>query len=312
MVELSIPEVIKEMFNPVKEFFSHLTVDSFFNIVLFGEFTVGNLFATIIIAAIFIFLAKKLGDIIRHRMTGKVESQQVDIIVKIVRIIILLIGLAVASPQLHIDISGLLVTGGVITAIVGFASQNTLSNLVAGVLLIIERPIKTGDSVIINGTEGFVEEIKLLSTRIRCLNGLMVRIPNATVFGEEITNCYSNIARRFEYHVDISYSEDAEKAISIIRHRLEDYPLVLTEPAPQIFVNQLGASGIDIEVRIWAPTQYWWNARIELLWLVFKDMRDANIDIPFDQLTVWFGEEEARKMQAAIEAGKTPEEPKHE
>jgi len=291
---------------------SSITSASIWDKVLFGEFTVGNLVATIVIAGIFISLAKILGDIIRRKMTGKVQSKEVDIVIKVVRIIILLIGLLVVSPQLHIDISGLLVAGGVITAIGGFASQNTLSNLVAGITLIIERPIKVGYSVIINGNEGFVEEVKLLSTRVRRLDGLMIRIPNTSVFNGEITNCFANVARRFTYNVDVGYTEDAEKAIAIIKKRLSTHPLVLVEPEPQIFVNKLGASGIDIEVRVWAPAPIYWTARIELLWLVFKDLRDANVDIPFDQLTVWFGAEEAKKMQDAIDAGKEPEEPKHE
>ncbi|MBQ4598109.1 MAG: mechanosensitive ion channel family protein, partial [Methanocorpusculum sp.] len=227
----------------------------------------------------------------------------IDLTVKSLRTVIYVIGVIVACSQLKIDISGLLVAGGVVGVAVGFASQNTLSNLVAGILLMFERPIGVGDSIVVNGTEGYVEGIGLLSTRVRTYSGLYVRIPNDSLFTSEITNLVSNVARRFDYNISIRYSDDAKKAIKAAKRVIDQHPYALKNPAPSVYVDELGAHGIELKVRIWSPSGFWWDARTELLWSIFKALRQEDIDVPFDQLTVWFGEEDAAKLQSSLAEG---------
>ncbi|HJJ36465.1 MAG TPA: mechanosensitive ion channel family protein [Methanocorpusculum sp.] len=269
---------------------------SFLDFRLVGEFTVGNLIAVLVIAFVAFLVVKLVTYAIRHRLRGKVDPKNTDGLVKIVTWIIILIAFLVASPQLHLDLTGLLAAGGVLGIALGFASQNTLSNLVAGVMLILEHPFSFGDIVVIDGTEGYIEKISLISTHIKTYDGVILRIPNTTVFNARITNCVSNVARRFIYKVDISYADDAEKASAIIRGTVEKHPYALTEPAPDIYVDDLGAHGINVMIKIWAPSQYYWPTQHELLWEIFKALRDGGVDIPFNQLVLWYGEENAKKL----------------
>lgn len=271
--------------------------------IVFGQVTLGNILLFVVIILLTFCVAHIFSRIFRRSMSGKIEAKSIDLILKTIRTIIYVIGIIAACSQLKIDLSGLLVAGGVVGVAIGFASQNTLSNLVAGILLIFERPISVGNSIIVNNTEGVVEEIGLLSTKIKTYGGLYVRVPNDKLFTSEITNLDANVARRFEYDVSIRYSDDAKKAIAATKRVIEQHPYALKNPAPSIYVDELGAHGIELKVKIWSPSGFWWDARTELLWTIFKALRKEDIDVPFDQLTVWFGEEDAAKLQQNLESG---------
>ena len=282
---------------------AEIDTNGIFNSLVYGQVTVGNIILFILFLVITFTLARVISGLIRRTLAGKTEAKTIDLTVKSIRTIIYAVGIIVACTQLKIDLSGLLVAGGVVGVAVGFAIQNTLSNLVAGILLMFERPVNVGDSIIVNGTEGYVEGIGLLSTRVRTYSGLYVRIPNDSLFTSEITNLVSNVARRFDYNISIRYSDDAKKAIKAAKRVIEEHPYALKNPAPSVYVDSLGAHGIELKVRIWSPSGFWWDARTELLWTIFKALRHEDIDVPFDQLTVWFGEEDAAKLQSSLEEG---------
>ena len=282
---------------------AEIDTNGIFDSLVYGQLTVGNIILFILFLVITFTLARVISGLIRRTLAGKTEAKTIDLTVKSIRTIIYAVGIIVACTQLKIDLSGLLVAGGVVGVAVGFASQNTLSNLVAGILLMFERPVNVGDSIIVNGTEGYVEGIGLLSTRVRTYSGLYVRIPNDSLFTSEITNLVSNVARRFDYNISIRYSDDAKKAIKAAKRVIEEHPYALKNPAPSVYVDSLGAHGIELKVRIWSPSGFWWDARTELLWTIFKALRQEDIDVPFDQLTVWFGEEDAAKLQSSLDEG---------
>ena len=282
---------------------AEIDTNGIFNSLVYGQVTVGNIILFILFIVITFILARVISGLIRRTLAGKTEAKTIDLTVKSIRTIIYAVGIIVACTQLKIDLSGLLVAGGVVGVAVGFASQNTLSNLVAGILLMFERPIGVGDSIVVNGTEGYVEGIGLLSTRVRTYSGLYVRIPNDSLFTSEITNLVSNVARRFDYNISIRYSDDAKKAIKAAKRVIDQHPYALKNPAPSVYVDELGAHGIELKVRIWSPSGFWWDARTELLWSIFKALRQEDIDVPFDQLTVWFGEEDAAKLQSSLAEG---------
>lgn len=282
---------------------AEIDIPSILDSLIYGQLTVGNVVVFFLLLVATFVIARIISGILRRTLAGKTEAKTIDLTVKSVRTVIYVIGVIVACSQLKIDLSGLLVAGGVVGVAAGFASQNTLSNLVAGILLMFERPISIGDSIVVNGTEGYVEGIGLLSTRVRTYSGLYVRIPNDSLFTSEITNMVSNVARRFDYNISIRYTDDAKKAIKATKKVIEEHPYALKNPAPSVYVDTLGAHGIELKVRIWSPSGFWWDARTELLWTIFKALRQEDIDVPFDQLTVWFGEEDAAKLSRSLEAG---------
>lgn len=269
--------------------------------IVFANLTVGNILIFLILLIATFILARVVSTVIRRSLAGKTEAKTIDLTVKSIRTVIYVVGIVVACTQLKIDLSGLLVAGGVVGVAVGFASQNTLSNLVAGILLMFERPISIGDSIIVNDTEGYVERIGLLSTRVRTYSGLYVRIPNDSLFTSEITNLVSNVARRFDLVIRLKYTEDAKAAMNIAKRVIDEHPYALKDPAPFLYVDAVENHGIELKIRIWSPSGFWWDARTDLLWMIFKALRQEGITVSYEQLTVWFGKEDAAKLMNSLE-----------
>ncbi|WP_230375450.1 mechanosensitive ion channel family protein [Methanolobus vulcani] len=262
---------------------------------------------TTVIAILFftILLAKGITIYLQRALKDKMDKEHLNILIKSIyygAIVISIVG--VIFPYLQIDTSGLLVAGGVVGIVLGFASQSIMGNLISGVFLMVERPIKIGDQVNIDNKLGFVEDIKIISTIIRTYDGLFIRLPNETVFTTSITNYVANLARRFEYVVGIRYSDSADEAIKIIRDIIEKEPFALVNPEPSIFVDTLGDNAVNIIVRIWAPATQWYDMKTRLLWVIKKTLEENGIEIAFPQRTVWFASElNTRKMSDISETG---------
>jgi small-conductance mechanosensitive channel len=215
-----------------------------------------------------------------------------ELLAKALSYVIMIIAIVWILPTIGIEPSGLIVAGGIVALAIGFAGQSIIGNLISGIFLMGERPIKIGDLVEISGNLGFVEDIHIISTSIRTLEGNFIRIPNETVFSSSITNYTSTPVRRFEYVVGIRYADDAVKAIQVIKDIINAHPLALVNPAPHVYVENLGDNSVDIMVRIWSPSKEWFGVKMELLWKDKTASEEAGIEIPFPQRVVWFGAEE--------------------
>ncbi|MEW5920113.1 MAG: mechanosensitive ion channel family protein [Bacillota bacterium] len=260
------------------------------NRIVYGEVTVLNIIVAVLIFAGAVLLSKLFSMNIRRSLKERVAREHLELIVKVSSYIIIIIAVLWALPHIGVEPSGLMVAGGIVGLAIGFASQRIVGNLISGLFLIIERPVKIGDIVDIDGVAGFVEDIRVISTTIRTYDGLYVRIPNETVFTAKITNFVSYVVRRFEYRVGIRYSDDAEKAIRIILNVIEKHPLALINPPPQAFVDELGDSSVNIIVRVWAPTTEWYTVKMDLLWKIKCALEDEGIEIPLPQRVLWYAE----------------------
>ncbi len=261
------------------------------NFRIYGGATIGKLLLGIIIFIFTIFIAKIVTIYLRRSLKEKMNREHLEIVSKTVYYSIIVLGVISILNEFGINASSLLVAGGFLGVAIGFASKSVVGNLVSGLFLLIERPIKIGDSVSIGDVAGVVEDISVLSTTIRTWDGLFVRVANEKVFTSNITNFVNHPVRRFDYKIGISYKDDAEKAIEIIKNILEGHPFVLKNPAPQLFVDNLGDSSVDIIVKIWSPTSVWYSVKTELLWKIKKELEKNKIEIPFPQQVVWFGNE---------------------
>ena len=189
---------------------------------------------------------------------------------------------------LGINLTGLVVAGGLLGIILGFALQSVTANLVSGIFLYWERPLKPGDIVKIDNYYGIVLDISVMSTKIKSFDGLLIRIPNEKVFTSIIQNIGASTIRRLDFRVGIAYKEDAEKAIQVIRKVLDKHPFILAIPEPEVFVEELGDSSVNILVRVWVPVTEWYEVKKQVLWEIKKAITEAGIEIPFPQHDIWF------------------------
>ena len=210
---------------------------------------------------------------------------------KTIYYVIIAIALFSALGVSGIDLSGVFLAGGIAGIVLGFATQSLFSNLISGIFLQIDKPMKIGDPVLITGklpdVAGVVVEITTLSSRIRMFDGTYVRLPNSDVFLSEIRNYSSATARRVEISVGIAYKEDTAKVVGIIRKNLKETPLVLVEPEPDVYVDSLGDSTVNINVWCWVPFSVWFDMRKQIIQQIKLELDANNVEIPFPQRVVY-------------------------
>ena len=272
--------------------------------VLYRSVTMFDLMVVAIILIIAIVITKALSLYLRRFLREKVTRGHLEIFVKVTSYSIFIVSLLIILPLLGVKLSGLLVAGGIVGLAIGFASQSVIGNLMSGLFLMIERPIAIGNVVNIDGTVGIVEDIRIISTTLRTFDGPFMRVPNQKIFTANITNYAQNVARRFEYVIGIRYSDDADKAIEVIKKLIEEHTLTLINPAPMVFVDSLGDNSVNIIARIWAPATEWLGVKTELLWKIKQALEKEGIEIPFPQHVVWFGDKKRAPQFKVPESAK--------
>ena len=169
---------------------------------------------------------------------------------------------------------------------IGLALQGTLSNVAAGVMIIMFRPIKIGDFVEVNGVSGTVKDISLNYTELANISNVQVIVPNAEVWGNTITNYSVNQTRRAEWVFGVGYGADLKLAEQVIRDTIMADERSLTDPAPFLQVNNLGDFSVDFLCRVWVQSSDYFQYQADMKRKV-KEALDANgIDIPFPTRTV--------------------------
>ncbi|NJE05821.1 mechanosensitive ion channel family protein [Thermococcus sp. M36] len=257
-----------------------------------GPTTVGNLaFA----AGFFYFtylIAKKSRD---YMIEGSGGEPGPDVVIRAKLFYYILVTIAfftaLSFAGVSAQLSALLAAAGITGIILGFSAQTVVSNFVSGVFMYFDKPLQIGDAVKVGDAGGIVEDIRILSTRIRSWDGTLIRIPNEKLFNSNIVNLMRYPARRVDVQVGIAYSADADRAVEIIREVLDAIPLVLAEPEPAVYISELSDSAVVISIRAWAPSEKWFDVRTRIVLDVKKALDEAGIEIPFPQRVNWFANE---------------------
>lgn len=200
---------------------------------------------------------------------------------------LLLIFLISALREMGFQLSVLLGAAGVFSVAIGFASQTSASNLISGLFLIGEGPFAIGDTILVSSkTQGEVMSIDLLSVKLRTADNLFVRIPNEQLIKSEVTNLTRFPIRRIDVAIGVAYKENIPGVRKVLLKVLDRHPLCLDEPAPQIKVQALGASSVDLMCQAWVRRENYSNVRDDLLEAIKAACDDAGIEIPFPQVTL--------------------------
>lgn len=179
---------------------------------------------------------------------------------------------------------------------VGLAFQGTLGNFAAGVMLLVFRPYKVGDLVEVGEELGLVEELGLFTTDLKSLDNRAIIVPNGKIFGEKIINLGQFPVRRVDVSVGAEYAADIDATRAALEGCVEMIPHAISEPAPQIFLKQLGASSVDWEVRVWCKSEDYWDTWQEAVRAAKLSLDAAKIGIPFPQLDIHVPSEAANMV----------------
>lgn len=188
--------------------------------------------------------------------------------------------------QFGVETTSIIAVLGAAGLAIGLALQGTLSNVAAGVMLLILRPFKLGDFVSAGSLSGTVVQIGLFTSELKTADGIYIMAPNSQIWNQVITNYGRNPTRRIDIQVGIAYDDDIDVAQKALQDLMEGNDLVLKDPAPMTMVMALADSSVNINMRCWANTGDYWNA----LWALNKGAKaaveGAGCTIPFPQRDV--------------------------
>ncbi|MGP9831838.1 mechanosensitive ion channel family protein [Marinobacter sp. GH_1] len=219
---------------------------------------------------------------------------------------VLMVTFAVVAilAQFGFDVLSIVAGLGIVGIAVGFAAQSTLSNFIAGITLLIERPFRIGDWVSINGQDGKVVKIALRTTWLRTRDNIFTMIPNDSVASSDIVNYSAEGSTRLNIPVGIAYKESARAAREVIMPVLLSHPEVLKGGAmePRVVMKSLGDSSVDLEVKIWiTPDNLDVQPRImaDVLEQIKEALDAAGIEIPFPHLQLFI--DDAKGLKPLVE-----------
>lgn len=245
----------------------------------------------LVLALIVLFVCFKITNFIFKKINKSLEKRKADktlskVFVSLGRKVVKAFLLIIFISYVGIDTSSIVgaITAGAVT--VGLALQGALSNLAAGVLIIILRPFRVGDFIDCSGESGTVEDIGLFQTKLKTGDNKVIIIPNSNALNDVVVNYSVKDTRRVDMEFSIAYENDFRKAKAIIFEEIEKTKLALNDPAPFVNIKTHNASSIDIVVRVWTNSADYWN----FYWMMMESIKlafDKNgISIPYAQMDV--------------------------
>lgn len=221
--------------------------------------------------------------ILRAQERRNVDKTLRQFIASTIRFVVVGMFFIIALSQMGISITPLIAAIGGLAVGASFAIQGPVSNYGAGLIIILTRMYKVGDTIVVQGCTGLVEDISLATTILQAEDGEKIIIPNKHIVGEIHRN--SMEYRIVEGQIGIAYSSDPDHAIDVVRTAVSGIDGISDMP-PQIGINSFGDSAINIDYRVWVRTDTYFTVMHALNLAVFKALGEAGIVIPFPQREV--------------------------
>lgn len=246
---------------------------------------------TLLLAIIVFIVGFFLNKIILNIFAKGAEHSKLDQTVNkflssVIKIVVTAIVIIVVLSILGIPMTSIITVLGTMGVAVGLALKDSLSNVAGGVILLINRTLKVGDYVDIGAYSGTVDEVSILFTKITTVDNKDIFIPNGAVATSAITNYSMEGNRRVDLVFGISYDNDHKKAVSAINSVIEKHPLIVKEPESFVRLGELGASSLNITVRVWTKNADYWTVYFDLIEQVKEKFDEENIVIPYNQMDV--------------------------
>ncbi len=246
-----------------------------------------KLLLALCIVVAFICIAWVLGFLIKKLFSKtRIDGAMITFIVSIFRILLVVLGVLIAASVLELSTSGLLVSLGTVALAVGLALKDSFANLANGILIIVNKPFRRGDFVSINGVEGKVHNIKLLTVELITFANVKIVLPNSTVLNGNVINYSALAIRRVDMEFTVAYGSDMNKVEEILRKIASEHPQVLKSMKINIYMAGHDNSSIRYAVKVWANNGDYFAITHSFPRLVYDAFKENGITIPFNQLDV--------------------------
>ena len=245
-----------------------------------------------IIVAIIIFLIGKIiiklvRKFIKNIFTkSKVDEGVIKFIDSIVNVAGYIIVLIIICAEIGIQTTSFVTLLGTAGLSVGLALQGSLSNFAGGILILVSKPFKIGDYVMIDGEEGTVVKIDIVYTTLVKYDNRIIKCPNGEVSNKTIVNYTNMDGRRVDVKFSVHYDSDISKAKEIVTNIILNCPYTLKEKKNNVVVTKLDESSVNLETRAWVRPDDYWDAYFYLNEAIKSELEKNNIVIPYNQLEV--------------------------
>ena len=226
---------------------------------------------------------------IRQVASDRISPQQGMVISKVFLYLSVLIITIMVMSELKFKLSTLLGAAGIFGIAIGFASQTSVSNIISGLFLIMEKPFQVNDIITIGSTTGIVQSIDMLSVKLRTFDNKFVRIPNESIIKTEVTNITRFPIRRVDIQIGVAYKENIGRVREVLLDLALKNPLCLNEPEPLVIFSGFGSSSLDLLFMVWAEKTAWLQLKNTLSEEIKESFDEKGIEIPFPHLSLYTG-----------------------
>jgi small-conductance mechanosensitive channel len=262
-----------------------------FPILKLGEaqITVWTIICFIVLLVLLFYLAGKMKKVLVGRVLARsrldLGAQQA--IGSITRYVVLLVGLLIILQTVGINLTTLNVVAGAVGIGIGFGLQNIASNFISGLIILFERPIKTGDRIEVGGIEGQVVSVGARSTTVVTNDNIAIIVPNSKVVTENVVNwSYTNSTVRFKIPVTVGYASDIRMVEKLLLEVAKENADVLEDPEPGVRFLEFGSSGLKFELRAWSRSLVHRKGKLisSLNFAIHDKFQEHQIEIPYPQM----------------------------
>lgn len=234
-----------------------------------------------------ILLKKFLNAILNKAKGGELDPTIKKLAVGTAVTLVYIVAGLIILDLFGVNTSGLLAMVGACGLAIGLALKDTLSNIAAGLMLVILHPFKVGDYVECGAVSGTVDTIGLFTTKLTTADGVFVEAPNSALWGNAAKNYSRNALRRIDIAVGVSYGDSVLEAIRVLLAVAEkDSRTTASEQKPTAFVSKLDSSSVNLVLRVWVDKAVYWDVLHDLSRDVKLGLDEAKITIPFPQCDV--------------------------
>jgi small-conductance mechanosensitive channel len=232
---------------------------------------------------------------IAHKTENKIDDIIFELLARFAGFIVFATAIVIALDLLGVNVMPFIAGAGVAGVAIGFAAKDTLSNLIAGILLIIDRPFEVGDRIEVwraptkSSTWGDVIDIGLRATKIRTTDNIVIIIPNNEIMLRDIIN-YTTITEKIRVRIDIGIAYDAEmqKAKNIMLQAADSVGWVAKDPPPKVVVRNFGESSVDLQLRVWIENPRKRMDTISYITDKVKELFDEQgVEIPYPKRDIY-------------------------
>ncbi|MGD9080229.1 MAG: mechanosensitive ion channel family protein [Desulfobacterales bacterium] len=235
---------------------------------------------------------------VAHKTDSKIDDILFDLLIRFSNFVIYTVAIVIALDLLGINVVPFVAGAGVAGVAIGFAAKDTLSNLIAGVLLIVDRPFEVGDRIEVwnaptgSATWGDVIDIGLRATKIKTTDNIVIIIPNNEIMLRDIINyTIHSDDIRLRINIGIAYDADLQKAKQAIQQVAQETEGVVEDPPPKVVVRNFGESSVDLQLRVWIHDARKRMDTISYITDKVKETFDAEgIEIPYPKRDIYVHE----------------------